>query len=228
MRLDDLVFSALLPSWMRGDLPDLALSAGVDSTMREAAPKVSTLTVWDKVDELPEAYLDELAWALDIDWYDFGASVETKRDLVLNSDLVHMKLGTVSALESVVASYFGVGRVREWFDYAGEPHHFKVFTTDPSAVEDNLIRFLDMLEKVKRKSSKFDGIQIGLTGESTVHCGIATHILEREEYWLAWPPDPPLHIGPTGESTVHVGHATKVTTAETFAIGYAIEGEEAG
>ncbi len=188
MRLGDLELARLLPTWMRGDLADAALSEGVDEVFRAAAPQIAMLSVWDCIDLLPEAYLDELAWALDIRWYDSGASVETKRDLVLNSDLVHAKLGTVSAVESVITSYFGVGRVMEWPDYAGKPHHFKAFTTDPTAVGENLERFLDMLAKVKRLSSKFDGIMIGLTGEQQARYGMATKVTSRETIELGVTP----------------------------------------
>lgn len=165
---------------MRGDLADVALSEGVDEVFQDTAPQLAVLSVWDCIDRLPEPYLDELAWALDIRWYDSGAPVGTKRDLVLNSDRVHQKLGTVGAVESVVSSYFGTGRVMEWPDYDGKPHHFKVFTTDPSAVGENLVRFLDMLAKVKRLSSVFDGIMIGLTGEQQARYGMATKITSRE------------------------------------------------
>ena len=188
MRLGDLEFVRLLPTWMRGDPADVALSEGVDEVFRAAAPQIAMLSVWDCIDLLPEAYLDELAWALDVRWYDSGASVETKRDLVLNSDLVHAKLGTVSAVESVITSYFGVGRVMEWTDYDGKPHHFKAFTTDPTAVGENLERFLDMLAKVKRLSSKFDGIMIGLTGEQQARYGMATKVTSRETIELGVTP----------------------------------------
>lgn len=180
MRLGDLEFTRLLPTWMRGDLADVALAQGVDEVIRDLAPQVAVLSVWDCLDRLPEAYLDELAWALDVRWYDSGASYETKVDLIRNSDHVHSKLGTVGAVESVVSSYFGTGRVMEWPDYDGKPHHFKVFTTDPSAVGENLPRFLDMLRKVKRLSSVFDGIMIGLTGEQRARVGVATKITSRE------------------------------------------------
>ena len=220
MRLTDLEFRRLLPSWMRGDLADLALGRGVDSTLRRVAPDLDLLSVWQAIDRLPEPVLDELAWALDIRWYDSGASIQTKRDLVLKSDLVHMRLGTVDALASVVASYFGVGRVREWFDYAGDPHHFKVFTTDPSVVEDeNLTRFLDMLYKVKRLSSKFDGVQVGLTGEQRVYAGVATLITSVETHYLGYPPPYGFHVGPTGRTRARTGVSTRVATKQTFTIG---------
>lgn len=220
MRLTDLEMRRLLPAWMQGDDADLALASGVDASLRRVAPDLDLLSVWQAIDRMPEPVLDELAWALDIRWYDSGASVETKRDLVLKSDLVHMRLGTVDALASVVTSYFGVGRVREWFDYAGDPHHFKVFTTDPSVVEDeNLTRFLDMLYKVKRLSSKFDGVQVGLTGEQRVYAGVATLITSVETHYLGYPPPYGFHVGPTGKTRARTGVSTRVATKQTFTIG---------
>lgn len=188
LRLGDIEFVRLLPTWMRGDLADVALAQGVDEVIRDLAPQVAVLSVWDCLDQLPDAYLDELAWALDVRWYDSGASHDTKVDLVRNSDRVHQKLGTVGAVESVVSSYFGAGRVMEWPDYDGQPHHFKVFTTDPSAVGENLPRFLDMLRKVKRLSSVFDGVMIGLTGEQTARHGMVTKITSRETIELGVTP----------------------------------------
>lgn len=188
LRLGDIEFVRLLPTWMRGDLADVALAQGVDEVIRDLAPQVAVLSVWDCLDQLPDAYLDELAWALDVRWYDSGASHDTKVDLVRNSDRVHQKLGTVGAVESVVSSYFGAGRVMEWPDYDGQPHHFKVFTTDPSAVGENLERFLDMLRKVKRLSSVFDGVMIGLTGEQVARVGIVTKITSRETIELGVTP----------------------------------------
>lgn len=172
MRLNQVEMRPLLPTWMRGDAADLGLSKGVEDALRPAADKADRLTIWDKLDDLPDAYLDELAWSLDVDWYDQGADHSAKAEIIRQADFVHQKLGTVSAVESVISTYFRVGRVREWPEYGGLPHHFKVFTTDPSAVNDNLIRFLDLLYKVKRLSSVFDGVQIGLTGEQYAHCGM--------------------------------------------------------
>lgn len=186
MRLSDLEMRRLLPSWMQADEADIALAQGVDDAITRAAPQLASLTIWDALDVLPESALDELAWALDIQWWEDGASIATKRDLIRNSDLVHMRLGTVAAVESVVASYFGTGKVREWTEYGGLSHHFKVYTTDPSAVAENLDLFLTMLEKVKRKSSVLDGIEIGLMGSQVAHVGISTRITSADTIDLGY------------------------------------------
>jgi hypothetical protein len=45
----------------------------------------------------------------------------------------------------------------EWFDYGGEPYHFKIVTSDTSA-KDNPA-FMRALNSVKNARSHFDGIE---------------------------------------------------------------------
>ena len=48
----------------------------------------------DKIDQLNDAELDEMAWELNIQWYDSTAPIETKRAVIRSSDRVYAKLGT--------------------------------------------------------------------------------------------------------------------------------------
>lgn len=171
MRLSELESRRLLPSSIADDAFDVSMTVGFDEAARRTYEASRLLTIWDKIDLLPEPVLDELADALHIEWYDAGAALDTKRALIRTSDLVHAKKGTVAAVETVIRAYFGEGRIMEWPEYAGEPHHFKVFTTEPSLVGENLTRFLDRLRRVKRHSSKLDSILIGLTGEEWLYMG---------------------------------------------------------
>lgn len=186
MRLSDVRSKRLLDPVGRGeDAFDVALSVGVDDAAQRTYEASRLLTIWDKVDQLPEPVLDELADALHIEWYDAGAPIETKRDLVRSSDLVHAKKGTVAAVETVIRAYFGDGRIMEWPEYGGEPHHFKALTTNPSLVGENLTRFLDRLRHVKRHSSKLDSILISLTGEEWLYVGGGRHDFAHEVHAAA-------------------------------------------
>lgn len=179
MRLSDVQTVAMLPSWMREDEADAALAAACDDVIRSMAADMGPLTVWDRIDELPEPFLDELAWALDIEWWDPSAPIEAKRTLVRQSDLVHAKKGTCAAVESVIRAYFGDGRVEEWYEYGGEPHHYRVRTANPTLVHENQDGFLALLAKVARKSSKLDSITIDLEQRSCLYSGVALHRGER-------------------------------------------------
>lgn len=179
MRLRDVQTVAMLPSWMREDGANAALASSCDAVVREIADELPALTVWNRIDDLPERYLDALAAALDIEWWDASAPVETKRVLVRQSDLVHAKKGTCAAVESVIRAYFGDGRVEEWSEYGGEPHHYRVLTSNPTLVHEHQAEFMRLLAKVARKSSKLDSITIGLEQKSALYSGVAYRSGER-------------------------------------------------
>lgn len=171
MRLSDMEFERLLPAFMRGDLAVLGLAHGMDEMIPDLSQSLKYLSTWDSIDELSEDELDALAWELNIFWYDKGASIDVKRELVKSSDQVYRKLGTKWAVENVISAYFGDGYIREWNEYGGEPGYFRVFSSNPSITNELLNQFLNILGKVKRHSSKLEGIFITLTGEMHLKAG---------------------------------------------------------
>lgn len=182
MKLSTLEFARLLPAFMRGDLSVQGLAHGIDDIIPAIAASVQRLTTWDKIDELSESELDALAWELNIMWYDKGASMEAKREVVKNSDKVYRRLGTKWAVENVVQTYFGEGYLREWFEYNGAPGYFRVYSTNPTITNERLTEFLNILNKVKRHSSKLDGIYITLTGEMKIAAGVGVREAAKETY----------------------------------------------
>lgn len=182
MKLSTLAFARLLPAFMRGDLAVQGLAHGIDAIVPALAASVQRLTTWDKIDELSESELDALAWELNIMWYDKGASIEAKREIVKNSDKVYRHLGTKWAVESVIQAYFGEGFVKEWFEYDGDPGYFRVYSTNPTITDERLTEFLNILSKVKRHSSKLDGVFITLTGQMRLSAGMGVREAATETY----------------------------------------------
>ena len=182
MKLSTLEFIRLLPRLMREDGAVKGLAAAMDEIVPELAQSTATLSTWDHIDELTEAELDALAWELNILWYDTGASLDTKRALVKDSDLVYKRLGTKWAVENVINSYFGEGFVEEWFEYDGQPGRFRVYSTNPSLSNERLVEFMNLLNKVKRASAKLDGIFITLTGQMPLCAGMAVREASKEQY----------------------------------------------
>ena len=182
MKLGDLDFKRLLPAFMRDDGAVTGLSLALNEIVPQLEGSIQTLSTWDSIDLLSEEELDALAWELNILWYDVGANIDTKRDVIKNSDLVYRRLGTKWAVESVIKSYFGDGYITEWFEYGGQPGRFRVYTANPSVSEERYGEFLNLLEKIKRASAKFDGLYITLTGQMPLYAGIAVHQSGRERY----------------------------------------------
>ena len=175
MKLNDIDFISLLPQFMHDDDAVKGLAAGVNEIVRELAPSVTQLSTWDHIDRLSEAELDELAWELNIQWYDSGAAIEVKRSLIKDSDKIYQRLGTKWAVENIIRTYFGDGHVEEWFEYDGEPGHFRVLSNNPSLNNERLTEFLNLLQKVKRASAKLDGIIITLASQVNMVAGVAYH-----------------------------------------------------
>ena len=80
MRLSEVEMIKLLPSWMAQDGADRGLAAGCDTLSRDAFARLKLLSRWDKIDQLSEAELDEMAWELNIQWYTSTCSTPTPRD----------------------------------------------------------------------------------------------------------------------------------------------------
>lgn len=175
MNFYDIEFVKLLPQFMKEDRAIKGLSKATNEVVGIFDKAARLMTTWDKISELPETELDNLAWELNITWYNKLAPIEVKRELILNSDKVYQKLGTKWAVENVITTYFGEGHISEWFEYDGEPGHFKVFSSNPNITAESLNKFLDVLNKVKRASAHLDGIFITLTGQMRLHMGIAYH-----------------------------------------------------
>ena len=182
MRLDTLEFIRLLPHWMRGDVANLGLAHGIEQVNAPLVDAMKNLPMWDRIESLPEAALEEIAWELNLLWYDNGASLQTKRDLVKNGIRVWSKLGTKWAVENVITAYFGEGYIKEWFEYEGQPGHFSVYSTNPSVTNEKLQEFMNILNKVKRFTAKLDNIYITLTGEMPLSAGVGYREVSKETY----------------------------------------------
>ena len=182
MKLSNIEFLKLIPQFMRNDDAVRGLATAIDSIIPDLAESLKKLSTWDHIDSLSSAELDELAWELNIPWYDPASTLEIKREVVKNSDKVHAHLGTKWAVENIIKTYFGDGYIMEWFEYNGEPGHFRVYSSNPSLNAERLTEFLSLLGKTKRASAKLDGITINLDAELVLSTGMAIHEVSAETY----------------------------------------------
>ena len=182
MKLSNIEFMKLLPRFMQDDTAVRGLAAGIDSIVPQLAAAIEKLSTWDRIDSLSESELDELAWELNIPWYDAGAPINVKRSIVRDSDKVYKKLGTKWAAENVINTYFGDGYIEEWFTYGGEPGRFRVYSSNPTLNESQFAEFINILNKVKRASSQLDGVYITLSGQMNLYAGTALHEIGSEQY----------------------------------------------
>ena len=182
MKLSNIEFLKLIPQFMRDDNAVRGLAAAIDEIVPDLAASIDKLSTWDHIDELNDKELDELAWELNIPWYETTSPLEIKREVVKNSDNVYKHIGTKWAVEYIIKTYFGDGYIKEWFEYGGDPGHFLVYSSNPSLNNERLAEFLALLEKTKRASAKLDGISITLDAELVLSMGMAIHEVSKETY----------------------------------------------
>jgi phage tail P2-like protein len=177
-------FTRSLPAPLRDDKKILALAKVIAGELQENI-RMSRLTVlYPRIDELKDWLLDILAHDLHIEWYDPDSPTELKREIIKDSVKIHKTLGTRPAVERVVAAYFGSGVVRHWYEYGGQPHHFKIVSDNPSITEEQEREFLWILNTVKRLSSWLDEIIISLVVEFNVFFGVVVREFNREIHLL--------------------------------------------
>lgn len=156
MKLSELRFIEILPQFMQQDPAVQGLAAGVDSIIREAAPIIENITTWSRVEHLPEADLDALAAEMNLLWYDSNAPTEVKRQIVKDGYATWQKLGSKWAVENFARTYLGECHVEEWFEYDGDPGHFRIITAaEITAAQQS--KFFSLMHHVARASAKFDG-----------------------------------------------------------------------
>lgn len=171
----------LLPRFMRDDPTAKALAEAVNDVMTHY--DATKLRTWDKLDKLTHDELDALAKELNVLWYNAAGTLKQKREQIRTSDDVWRTLGTRYALETVVSQLFVKGKVLEFWEYGGEPHHFMVECYDPNVLTpDGEKEFRRVVELVKRKSQILDSIRLILQPNFWAYTGMVVHDITKEKH----------------------------------------------
>lgn len=157
IKLRDSNITDILPEAFTSDPQNIALGYALQRAMKRLLGYSRTTSVYSSMDAADDDVLDMLAAELDTQYYDVELDVEAKRKLVKNTLIWYGKAGTPAAVEELITSVFGEGKVEEWFDYGGEPYHFRVYT-NATFTEDMIPKFDNMLEKVKNTRSKLETV----------------------------------------------------------------------
>jgi len=115
-----------LPEALRRDEQMRALAAGIAEVLSQRPAEIERLLLYPRIDELPEELLDRLAYDFKVDWWDADYTLAQKRQILKDNWQVHRHLGTKAAVEKAIAAIYPRTRVLEWFEYGGEPYHFKL------------------------------------------------------------------------------------------------------
>lgn len=149
----------ITPSSINKDKRIKALADAFDGSI-EKQIKLDVLQVLTNVESLTGDVLDHVACQLHVDDYDTSNADEVKRKAILTSIQVHRYKGTPWAVEQAVSSLFSTASVTEWFQYGGDPYHFKVsFITEALLNRSQITRLVNLINQSKNTRSWLDGIE---------------------------------------------------------------------
>jgi len=149
--------------------PSIAALGDVTAEALAKRPaEISRLSIYPRIDELPEDLLDILAYDFKVDWWDPEYTLEEKRRTLKDSWRVHKLLGTKAAVETAIRAVYPDTDVLEWFEYGGEPYHFKL-RVNAAYEQMDAEKYKRVLEKVnyyKSLRSHLDEVEYFDSGEA--------------------------------------------------------------
>ena len=174
---ENATFISLPPNFQSNE--NYALGIAVDKQMYKLMEFMKRVQVWTKLDDLDARYYDYLAASIRAPYYSSEYDPTKKLAILRKSLSTYMFAGTRKAEIELINSLFEDAKFVPWYEYDGEPYHFKIVVpTDPS--EETLNKFIAILERVKAKRSIIDKIE-AMTYEIDFTVKTATRAWSREE-----------------------------------------------
>lgn len=152
------------PLALNGDNSVMALGDVTADALARRPAEISRLSIYPRIDKLPEDLLDILAYDFKVDWYDYEYPVATKRALIKGNILAHKRQGTVFATRSILNSLYPKSAMEEWFQYGGQPGCFRLNVNISDSAEDGAVviysteEILRRIATVKRLSAHLEGV----------------------------------------------------------------------
>lgn len=169
----------IIPSNIKDDPSVAAAALAIDAELKGITDEIQKLSIFSRSDEWTEEETDELAWQFHVDFYNPSLPIEQKRELVKNSIAWHRRKGTPSAVEELVSTLFGSGKVEEWWEYNGQPYHFRVLTDNPAVNNERAQEFIRAIQSVKRLTAKLDEVVISDNEQLPMYFGGAVLVYDR-------------------------------------------------
>ena len=178
MKLKELDLLEFLPQYLRQDKTAQGIMYAATKLFAEIVKETEKCNIYGRFDELDSDLLDELAWQFNVPEYIPTLDIVAKRAIISNCIQTHRQRGTVAAVEKVVEDVFGNGYVEEWFEYDGEPYHFKVHTTNSTVTDTMIAEFEKLVASTQNVRSVLENVVIETGVEMSSYQGIYTHTAE--------------------------------------------------
>lgn len=156
-KIDDLKIRDILPSSL-ADEKLLAISDGIDKVLNRINNKIDKCYFYKNLENTYPEIVDEMFWEWHVDYYSEDLTLNEKIKLIRNSYVNHLRKGTPWAVENMLNDILDGYYLLEWFDYGGEPFHFKVVTEKTIPDSKLLSKITRAINITKNIRSHFEGV----------------------------------------------------------------------
>ncbi|UUV16928.1 phage tail protein I [Fusobacteria bacterium ZRK30] len=157
IRIDDISILRLLPNFLQGDKEIKLLIQVIQEELDLINTREKSLFLYGDFKVLDEPILDELAYQWRVEGYEQTLSKDIKPSLVETAYIVRKTKGTRYAVEKTIKDIHGDFELLEWYQYGGDPYHFKV-VGDTAPTGEKLEELYKSINRTKNERSSLDGI----------------------------------------------------------------------
>lgn len=155
-KIDEITLLDILPVSLKND-EILKISEGIDKILHRINNKTDKTYIYKNLDETYPEVIDELFWEWHVDYYSEDLDLNKKIKLIKSSYMNHLRKGTPWAVENMLNDILEGYYLLEWFDYGGQPYHFKVVTQNE--INANILSSINKAIMItKNVRSYFEGV----------------------------------------------------------------------
>ncbi len=162
-----------------------ALSKAIAALTASFYEELSGVVFWADISNASEQMLDVMALELDAPFYADNMTVEQKRAVVSAAFKYNSEIGTPESVSELLRAAFDNGVVHEWFDYGGEPYHFKAEVTSTGLgvlSKSGQELFAENINKIKPKRAKLDALKTEIQKNTSQRIGVSLQCGETAEF----------------------------------------------
>lgn len=153
--IEEARLTEILPESLLRDA-QIKAAAALDAELERLTEAAQEVLHLPRLEELSGTILDLLGWQFHVEnWEPLFLSEAVKRNLIRQSVAWHRQKGTRAAVEAVCAAFSREIKIEEFWEYGGEPFHFRV-TTKPFLNTADQTAFIRRLNDAKNVRSWVD------------------------------------------------------------------------
>jgi P2-related tail formation protein len=130
-----------------------------DRQMQKMNRLAHQLSVWGDLDNTDPKYYDYMAMTIGAPYYKSEYTDAQKLGIIKSAPMKRRYAGTIKAIEELLKNTISSASFMPWYEYGGEPYHFKVKTGEVPDADLKTV-FNAMLKRVKAARTIFDFIEI--------------------------------------------------------------------